>query len=801
MVVGAATPDGATFVAKVDGGGPVRIAVADNSSMSGPAFTSSQAMGAEGVAKVSITGLAANAGYWWQVEDNGTLDTSVTGRFRTHPVAGSAASFTVALAGDAGRNPAYPGSGSELAPDRISNHPVHNTIRQQALAHGWLGFYHLGDLHYYDLGSGNWGIVGGGSLANYRTAYDDILSQSNQAVLYRELAWHTQWDDHDFGPNDSDGTLADKANALAAYGERVPHYALDGSNGIYQSWQIGRVLFVALDVRYNRDPNTDPQSPTKTLLGSAQKTWLTNLLATSTAQALVVLSSSQWIGDGGDTWGSFADERDELVGLFATYGWLDRMVMAYGDRHAIGITGGGTNSWGGFPIVQAASLDSEPSPELTEERFDVVGDTPGRDQYGTITVTDLGTQILLELTAWRGTTSLGSYTLAVVLQTPTQVGSAQVAEFAPLITGTHRPVVEARLVTTYEEGEDPDGTEIAIVDGDVRYAATADVLATLQLTTRGTDPNTGRSWFPRRATAPLAPYGDELFVRRGVDIGSMVLWSPLGYYRIEDTEQDDDPEEAIRLTGSDRMAGIVEATMLEPRVFRRTTPVANVFNALITDVYPAATVIFDDDTGSEPIGRQLVVDDSRYEPLAELADGLAKVFYVDGQGRFRVESAPTDDTIAWRLVAGRGGVLLRSSRRLSRRGSFNAVVVDGEGGGTDAPVRGVAVDNGPNSPTRYGGRYGKVPHRETLPGVTTVLQAQAAAREILRRNLGAHYSADFGSIVNPALRPRMVLWVGQRNGDGEKHAVETLSIPLTATGTMTGTTRERTLVSIGSQVG
>lgn len=801
MVVGGTTPEGATFVAKVDGGGPVRVAVADNGSMSAPVFTASQAVDAQGVAKVSISGLAADTGYWWQVEDNSAIDTSVTGRFRTHPVVGSAASFTVALAGDAGRNPAYPGSGSDLAADRISNHPVHETIRQRAVDEGWLAFLHLGDLHYYDLGSGSHGIAGGGSLANYRTSYDDVLAQSNQAGLYRDVAWHYQWDDHDYGPNDSDGTLGTKANALAAYGERVPHYALDGSNGIYQAWQIGRVQFVGLDVRYNRDPNTDPAGPTKTMLGTAQKTWLEGILSSSTAQALVVLSSSQWIGDGGDTWGSFADERDELVTMFGDHGWLDRMVLCHADRHAIGITGGATNLWGGFPIMLAATLDAEPAPELVdEERFDVVADTPGRDQYGTITVTDLGSEILLELGAWRDTTSLGSYTLAVVLQTPTQVGSAQVAEFAPLITGSHQPVIEARLITTYQEGDDPDGTDVPIEGGDVRFDATTEVLATFRMTTQGTDPTSGRSWFPRRATAPLAPYGDEIFVRRGVDIGSTILWSPLGYFRLEDTEQDDDPESPIRLAGSDRMAAIVEADMVTPRVFRRTTPVANVFNRLVRDVYPDATVVFDD-SGADPIGRQLVVDDSRYEPLAELADGLAKVFYVDGAGRFRVEAAPSDDTIAWRLAAGRGGVLLRGGRRLSRRGAFNAVVVDGEGGGTDQPARGVAVDSGPTSPTRWGGRFGKVPRRESLPGVTTDLQAAAAAREILRRNLGAYYSADFGSIVNPALRPRMVLWVEQRNGDGEKHVVETLSIPLTVDGTMTGTTRERTLVSIGSQVG
>lgn len=800
MVVGAVTDDGATFVAKVDGGGPVQVAVADNATMDDATLFGPIAVDAQGVAKVSATGLDPDTALWWQTFDDGDSSVSSTGRFRTLPAAGTAASFTVGLSGDAGLAPVYPGSGSELAPDRVSNHTIFTTIRQRALDEDWSMFAHLGDLHYYDLGSGSHGIVGGGSLANYRTAYDDVLAQSRQAALYRDVAWHYQWDDHDYGPNNSDGTLATKANALQVYGERVPHYTLGGIDGIYQSWQVGRVQFVALDTRYNRSPNSDPDGPSKTMLGSPQKTWLEGILSMSTAQALVVLSPTPWNGAADDTWAGFATERDELVALFDAYGWLGRMVMVQADRHALGLTGGGTNDHGAFPLLQAAALDASPSAPLSTERFDIVPDTPGRAQYGTIEVTDLGAQILIRLAAWRETTELGSYTLTVVLETPTQVGSAQVNEFAPLITGTHRPVFEARLLTTYQEGDDPTGDDVPILDGTVRYDATTEVLGLLKMRTQGTNPTTGQSWFPRRASSDLAPYGNELFVRRGVDKGDEILWSPLGYFRIEDSEQDDDPEAPIRLSGSDRMAGIVEADVLNPQVFAATRPVSSVFESLVTEVYPDATVVFDDSSGAEPIGRQLVVDDSRYEPLLELADGLGKVFYVDGEGRFRVESAPDDDTIAWRVVAGRGGVLLRSSRRLSRRGGFNAVIVDGEGGGTASPARGVAVDNGPNSPTRFGSRYGQVVHQVSIPSVTTEVQAQAAAREILRRNLGAHYSADFGSIVNPALRPRMVLWVEQRNGDGERHAVETLTIPLVADAAMVGTTRERTLVSIGSQV-
>src|SRR5690606_31650868 len=107
MVVGATTDTSARFVAKVDTG-PVAIAYDTDPGMSSPTTSSSVAVDAQGVATVEVTGLTANTRYYWQVVDNGTRDTSTTGTFRTDPPFGQAASFTIALAGDAGQSPPLP---------------------------------------------------------------------------------------------------------------------------------------------------------------------------------------------------------------------------------------------------------------------------------------------------------------------------------------------------------------------------------------------------------------------------------------------------------------------------------------------------------------------------------------------------------------------------------------------------------------------------------------------------------------------------------------------------------------------
>lgn len=791
MTVGATTPDGATFVAKVDGGGPVRVNVIDAEFGQNSVFTDSAAVDAQGVAKVSIAGLAPNTRYIWQVEDAGVIDTAVTGEFLTHPPAGSQASFTICVAGDAGLASDTPGDGDELVPDRISNSPIFDVIRQRALDEGWLMFCHLGDLHYYNLGQTP--EFPDSTLANYRRGYDDIFDQPNQARLYREVAFQHLWDDHEYGPNDSDGTHIDKANAAQVYREREPHYPLAEADAIYHTWTIGRILFIASDVRYYRSPNGDPDGPAKTMLGPAQKTWMDGLLADSDAEVLIWLMPSQWLGTSSDGWDAFGTERDELVNLLSNRGWLGRTVMAYADRHAAGIDSGGSNIWGSFPIIQAAALDSRPGEPLAVERFDVLGDTPGVDQYGTIAVVDSGSVITVTLTAWRNATELGSYTLGIATSTPPVL---QVADLSDIAAGSHRAVFEARVLTSFQVGEDPAGTVIPILGGDVQFDATAEIFASLSLQTTGTAPD-GTSLFPRRAGDLLAPYGNEIFLRRGVDLGPEIIWVPLGIFRINDAEQDDAFDAPIQIAGQDRMAGIVDGRLVDPVQFDAGRTIGSIVAELVAPIYPAAVIVFDDDSDQAALGRQLLVEESRYEALQDIARSLGKVIYFDGIGVLRIEDAPEPDTITWHVRAGRHGVLITADRQVSREGMANGIVATGEGGDTEDPVRGIAVDAGPNSPTRWGGRFGRVPRFYSSPILTTEAQAQKAAESLLRRYIGMPYNVSFGTVPNPVLRPRDVIRITHKDGNRETHIVETCRIPLQADAAMSGTTREQTLIQVG----
>lgn len=409
MTVGNAGPNGATVAAKVDTG-PVRLAVADNSVMSNPTFFGPVAVDSQGRAKVTATALSADTNYWYQIEDNSTLDTSITGEFRTHPLVGQDASFSVIFVADAGLSPDHPGIGTVLASNRLSDSPVFDSVRMHAT--NPLITVHLGDLHYYDLGSGFHGISGGGSLSNYRRAYDDVFLQTRQHQLYYKRPWVYLWNDHCYGPNNSDGTLATKGNALQAYGECVPHYLLAGTDGIYHSFQIGRILFVVTDERYNRSPNSNPDGPSKTMLGNIQKNWFESLLNSSDAEALIWCSGGEWLGTVSDTWGNFETERTELATMFKDTGWNSRMVYIGADKHALGIASGSANSHGEFPVFQFAPVDATPNSESSPQ-YDIGYQNGTNGQFGVITVTDRGRTIDILGTGYDPSGEWGSHLLQI----------------------------------------------------------------------------------------------------------------------------------------------------------------------------------------------------------------------------------------------------------------------------------------------------------------------------------------------------------------------------------------------------
>lgn len=405
--VGAVGPDSAWVRGKITGSS-ARLAVDTNPAFPDPVFYGPATPTGDGVVSIRAAGLASDTRYHYALEVDDTLDTANPGRFRSHPDVGSQATFTLAAFSCAGGPASVPGDGDELSPNQVSNHPAFDDVREQDP----LLLLHMGDLHYYDLGTGRHGIGGGASVTNYRRAYDDVLDQPRQHQLYREVPTAYTWDDHDFGGNNSGGGHPGKAAATQVYRERVPHYPLPDSGGaIYHSFEVGRVLIICSDTRFHRSPNSDPDGPDKTMLGGAQKAWMDSLLASSDAELLIWHMPSQWMGTSVDSWDRFRHERDELVAMFRGHGWLDRMCIVSGDIHALAIDTGAGNRWGGFPVFQFASIDSSDAGQSTGQ-YDR-GGSQGRQRYGTIRIEDGGTEIRVTGTGWIGDSVWQSHAFTV----------------------------------------------------------------------------------------------------------------------------------------------------------------------------------------------------------------------------------------------------------------------------------------------------------------------------------------------------------------------------------------------------
>ncbi len=285
------------------------------------------------VVAAQVEGLRPGARYAYAFESDGAL--LQEGTFRT-PERGPF-SFEVAVAGCAVTG---------------SNRPVFDAIREADP----LFLLHVGDMHYLDIAVDH--------PDAFRQGYGRVLRAPRQAALFRSTPIAYVWDDHDFGPNDSDRTAPGRAAAWRVYRELVPHYPLSSDGAVYQAFTIGRVRFILTDLRSMRDP--PGVEGARTMLGAEQKAWFKReLLAAADRHALTVwVSTVPWIAPpsaGADHWGGFAAERREIAHFLADAG-IENLVIVSGDAHMLAIDDGTSSDYTGgrgapIPVLQAAPLD------------------------------------------------------------------------------------------------------------------------------------------------------------------------------------------------------------------------------------------------------------------------------------------------------------------------------------------------------------------------------------------------------------------------------------------------------------
>lgn len=340
-VVGAVTDTSAKISVRTDESGTVEIQYTTDPSfatwaVSAPAVTTTEG---DFTAIATISGLTAATTYHYRVAIGGVVDQSFSaGTFRTFPVPDAAASFSFAVAADLVDN-------TEL-PDVAA--PAYQAIAAQNPAF----LLQIGDFDHRDPVD----------LAEMRQMHRDVRSASTRsgadfaANIAPSVPVFHVWDDHDYGPNNSDKTWAQKGSALQAFKEYYPTPALANPNaGIWHKFSYAQADFFMLDLRSQRDPNTDADGPDKSMLDgdgipNGQKQWLKSELLASTAAWKFIISSVPFnrTSKPTDAWAAFPTERSEIV-KFINDNEIEGVIIVSGDMHSGGAIDNGAHS--DFPEI------------------------------------------------------------------------------------------------------------------------------------------------------------------------------------------------------------------------------------------------------------------------------------------------------------------------------------------------------------------------------------------------------------------------------------------------------------------
>ncbi|PHR96101.1 MAG: hypothetical protein COA78_29155 [Blastopirellula sp.] len=141
------------------------------------------------------------------------------------------------------------------------------------------------------------------------------------------------WDDHDYGPNDSDGSATGKEDSLRLFKDvwSNPSYGLPDAAGVFYTFMWGNVQYFVLDNRYHR---TDKGSgANNTQLGVKQREWLLDGLKKSRAPFKVILSGGS-IQRGSEKWAEYEVEFKTIMN-FIRDNKIYGVMFQGGDVHIV----------------------------------------------------------------------------------------------------------------------------------------------------------------------------------------------------------------------------------------------------------------------------------------------------------------------------------------------------------------------------------------------------------------------------------------------------------------------------------
>lgn len=280
-------------------------------------------------AKVTLSGLRPATAYRYEVSLDGKTDPAWQGRFSTAPTDGQPTRFKMAVSScmEVGETPEQPSWYLMLA-----ERPAFQLL--------------LGDNVYANTTDRE-------HLWKFHRQQRRVVEF---AAMLRNTPTYAMWDDHDYGPNDSDGTAPGKENSLRAFRELFanPAAGIDGTPGAFYRFNWGDVEFFMLDGRYHRSPDKAPNDDKKRMLGDGQFQWLVDGLKASRAKFKVLASGSTLNMSRNDGWKIYDFERKRLYQAIMG-NKIGGVMYLSGDVHRCLVDQRPASETGGYPLVEVIS--------------------------------------------------------------------------------------------------------------------------------------------------------------------------------------------------------------------------------------------------------------------------------------------------------------------------------------------------------------------------------------------------------------------------------------------------------------
>jgi hypothetical protein len=332
-------------------------------------------------------------------------------------------------------------------------------------------------------------------------------------------------------------------------------------------------------------------------------------------------------------------------------------------------------------------------------------------------------------------------------------------------------------------------TRLAATGGSITDDATAETRRRCSVTCYDA---TG-SLTPKSAQDLLTPYGTEIRPYRGViyaDGRTEVI--PLGVYRISQVDVEDQvggsPD--IKIEGFDRSRTVMRDKFIEPYTVAKDTKLVDAIKKIIARTFPDVEwdAISKDMAATAP----LVYDanTSPWEAATALAKSLGCELYFSATGKLVL--APPADAKAnpapdFDYIEGKGCTMTTFASRFTDDPGYNGVILEGASVGDDKPpVRAVAWDDEPTSPTYRKGPYGEVPTFIQDENITKQEDADNAVKSLLQAQLGFSQQVTITCWPNPALHSGSIIKVERkRSGATGLYTIDSHTIPMQASETAT----------------